>query len=304
MESPTTPFETVSGQSLDIFNIFAVMMTAPHWLKELDDGGRVEGEGEAFGACQGDIELRADRHLGQRFRETFSDERFLADVISVEGLGDYRPEHALRRGLWDKGLWYCVDPIDGSLNYRMRMGSAGLPHASCVTVLKRRYEARFSDVLIAAVADLRNNDWWSVRPAPEGGLRTSMNGHPVRLDGPTKLDIGKQIVFGEAYYPENREKLARAFAGKKGWLRNPGSAAYEMALVASGTAAAFICDRQKHHELGAGYALVKGAGGVAVDWNGVDIGTQPYDFNDQSRIVLAANQAIADQVLELLLEAG
>ncbi|HRH31779.1 MAG TPA: inositol monophosphatase family protein, partial [bacterium] len=100
--------------------------------------------------------------------------------------------------------------------------------------------------------------------------------------------------------PENREKVFRAFSDVKGWLRSPGSAAYEMASVASGQAAAFICDRQKQHELGAGYALVKGAGGVAVDWDGQDLGSRVYDFKTQTPVILAANRQIADQLLELL----
>jgi fructose-1,6-bisphosphatase/inositol monophosphatase family enzyme len=102
------------------------------------------------------------------------------------------------------------------------------------------------------------------------------------------------------YYPDNRQRLARAFAGEKGWLRSCGSAAYEMALVASGTAVAFVCGSQKQHELGAGYALVKGAGGVAVDWDGRDLGVRTYDFKTQTPVVLACNMAIADQILERL----
>lgn len=73
-----------------------------------------------------------------------------------------------------------------------------------------------------------------------------------------------------------------------------------MALVASGQAVAFICDRQKMHELGAGYALVKGAGGVVVDFEGNDLGPKEYDFNKQMPVILAANKNIVDQLIELI----
>jgi len=45
---------------------------------------------------------------------------------------------------------------------------------------------------------------------------------------------------------------------------------------------------------------VKGAGGVAVDWDGNDLGPRTYDFKTQTPCILAANQAIAEQILERL----
>mgnify|MGYP000166692980 FL=1 len=296
--------EDVLGHHVDAGKIFRIARQAPSWLPKSSDGNRIEREGVAFGAVQGDVELTADRVLGARFRDAFSDPSFSAECVSVEGLGEHRPEHPhLAAHSLGRGLWYCVDPIDGSLNYLMRNGALGLPYASCVTVLRRKDAARFSDVLTAVIVDLRSGDHWSVRPMSEGSM-TCLNDAPISLKGPDRLDLGRQIVIGEMYYPENRAKIERAFAGKKGWLRNPGSAAYEMALVASGTAVAYICDRQKQHELGAGYALVKGAGGVAVDWDGQDLGPRAYDFASQTPVILAANRAIADQVLELLRKAG
>lgn len=278
--------------------IWNVARKAQKWLKEIRDGEEIEKTGTAFGALEDDTELRADRLLGECFLEAFSGLEFFADTISIEGMGDHRPEHEAREFFGPGvGLWYCVDPLDGSLNYRMRRGTFGLPYASCVTVLRHRENATFDDVLCACIVDLRNGDWWSV--AQE--RLTLLNHRPAHtLVQANSLDLGSQIVIGEMYYPENREKLTRAFVGKKGYLRSFGSAAFEMALVASGTAVAFICDRQKQHELGAGYALVKGAGGVAVDWDGKDLGPRIYDFKTQTPCILAANRRIADQVLELL----
>lgn len=294
-------------------DVAAVTGGAFRRLQKIQDGGKVIREGAAFGDLKNDTEIKADRELGEWFREVLSRGKFMADRISVEGLDDHWPNH---EPFWNKGLWYCVDPLDGSLNYKLGQSLFGLPHAlpyaACVTVLGKSEEASFSDVIAAAVVDLRSGDLWSATVGA-AGVGTALNGRPLyaydtyhqgQERRKLRLDLGSQIVIGEMYYPGNREKLARAFAGEKGYLRSFGSAAYEMALVASGTAAAFVCDRQKQHELGAGYALVKEAGGVAVDFDGHDLGPRTYDFKTQTPVILAANQIIADQILERLHRVG
>lgn len=306
-------------------DVSTVVAWACKRLQELRGGGDVIHQGAAFGDLKDDTEIRADRELGELFRKRFSSPNFMAHRITVEGFEeDLLPGH---EAFYDKGLWYCVDPLDGSLNYKLGQSLFGLPHAlpfaACVTVLKKSEGAVFDDVITAAIADLRTGDLWSASsgmvsggyrgaPPPHFSADAELNGrqlyrgdtyHQGQDRRKLRLDLGSQVVIGEMYYPENRERLARAFAGKKGYLRSFGSAAFEMALVASGTAVAFVCDRQKQHELGAGYALVKGSGGVAVDWDGQDLGPRAYDFKTQTPCVLAANQAIAEQVLGLLHEA-
>ncbi len=277
-----------------LFRIMEIMRGAKNRLEGMTDDGDIVHQGTGFGDLANDTEIRADRELGKFFMSELKQLRLIGQ-IQVEGMGDVvvtNPSAPCRA---------TVDPLDGSLNRRMRCGSLGLPHTACLTVLDAQDHATFQDVLIGCVVDLRAgvDDTWYVE-RHEGRYWTTLRGRPAKTHPDTKLDLGKHIVIGEMYYPTNRERLDRAFSGEKGNLRNPGSAAYEMALVASGTAIAFICDRQKQHELGAAYALVKGAGGVAVDWQGKDLAERPYAFNLQTPVILAANQAIADQILERL----
>ncbi len=262
-------------------------------LATAQDGGREIGSGAAFGSLTNDIELQADRVLGEYILERLG---AIPDIgtVTVEGLGD--------RSVRPAGLWATVDPLDGSLNYKTRGRTLGLPYASCITVLAKKEGATFNDIIAAGVIDLRSGDAWLAEKQGDRHV-TTVNNHPAVPVGAQALDLGKMIVIGEFYYPENREKLARAFSGMKGWLRNPGSAAYEMALVASGQAAAYVCDRQKQHELGAAYALVKGAGGSATDWDGRDLGERPYLFSAQTPVLLCA-KPLANDVLALLRKAG
>lgn len=280
---------------IDTEQFKGVLKHAKEMLAHIQDGTAVLGSGTAFGDPERDIELMADRVVGRRLAEVLG---YLPQVarVSVEGL----PHDLMARS---EGLWVTVDPIDGSLNYKCRGEAFGFPYVCCMTAFSRFDGATFDDIVMAGVIDLRpaSHDVWIVeRDAETGRCVTTLNDEPIVVPPASRLDIGSQIVIGEFYYPEHRETLVRAFAGKKGWLRNPGSAAYEMASVASGQAIAFLCDRQKQHELGAGVALVKGAGGVAVDWDGNDLAGRPYDFRTPTPAILAASRGIADDLLSLL----
>lgn len=269
--------------------ISEILRLGRHMLACMNDGSWVVKHGE-FGSTTHDAELRADVELGNFYRGKLFG---LSGVrwVSVEG----QPDESLNGGEY----WATVDPLDGSLNFKTKGKSLGLPFSSCITVLSHKCDASFSDVVAAGVIDLRLGDVWSAH-RENNGYVSCMNGEKAVTARSEKLDLTQMVVIGEFYYPENRDRLCKAFAGKKGWLRNPGSAAYEMALIASGQAVAYICDRQKQHELGAAYALVKGAGGVAVDFDGKDLGSRMYDFKMQTPVVLAANQRIADEIVQLI----
>ncbi|MFA5946950.1 MAG: inositol monophosphatase family protein [Patescibacteria group bacterium] len=280
--------------------LLQTLLLAKKRLRELKTGKDISRAGGAFGDLQNDTELTADKVIGQYLAEQFR-KVFPGACISVEGLPDKDtddPSHT----------WVTVDPLDGSLNYLHAGGMTGFPVTAVVTVLNKKAGATFADITDVAVLDLRGtlrDSWTATWRSKESRYSTRLrSGKSYHAFGSTMdvgtLDLGRMNVIGEMYYPENREKLFRAFAGEKGWLRSPGSAAYEMASVASGQAVAFVCDRQKQHELGAGYALVKGSGGVAVDWDGKDLGTRTYDFKTQTPCILAANMRIAEQLLERL----
>ncbi len=285
-----------------------MLETAFEKLRMLRGGERVVHEGGAFGDALNDSEIAADVYLGDVLTEMIHCESSFAS-ITVEG------RERLEGAAGGSCHWF-IDPLDGSLNYKTRGASMGLPYSAVVTVAQEGLaylplqpgELSFHSIVSAGVVDLRNGDAWThlktyqVVDGDEAYFLTGtlLNGSPVQTMQETTLDLGRMIVIGEMYYPESRERLMRAFSDAKGWLRNPGSAGYEMALVASGQAAAYICDRQKQHELGAAYLLVRGAGGVAVDFEGKDLGDRIFDFKTQTPVVLAANQQIAEQVLERL----
>lgn len=280
--------------------LISVLRSGKQYLQNLGTGRDVVREGVAFGDLQNDTELRGDLALGAYLADMLVRRLPRVRRVTVEGLGEFPGNPA-------GDLWATVDPIDGSLNYLHAGQMTGLPFVTCVTLLRNSDRVTFAGVVAAGVIDLRRgvHDLWYAECAEDGRYASwagDVRGELLlaRTLKADTLDLSRMNVIAEFYYPENRELMAAAFVGQKGWLRNPGSAAYEMACVASGQAAAFICDRQKQHELGAAYALVLGAGGVAVDLEGRDLGSRVYDFKTQTPVILAANQRIADQILECL----
>lgn len=289
-------------QSLTPATLASILRGAKGRLRALNGSGDIVRRGGAFGDLTDDTETRADQEVGRYMGDAFASLPGIARV-TVEGV----PED---RVLAEEGWWVTVDPVDGSLNQRIaqaqqtRHGATiGEPYMAVATVLSRYQGATFGDVIMAGMIDLRHvsndfwNDLWLAWVDESGVVHAVLNSIPMQTAMDEKIDLGHQVVMAETYYPTNRAAVALLFAEEKGNLSRHGSAAYEMTRVASGAATLFLCDSQKQHELGAGALLVRGAGGVAMDWEGRDLGSQPYTFRAQTPTILAANQSIAADIL-------
>lgn len=293
------------------------LLMAYHELREFSKKGENEivSEGEAFGSLVSDIETKADKILGKALKEYFVEclkDRLLEFVIEGDReehyplISDAEVKSFSSRVIIKNMKKIFIDPLDGSLNFYKKGNTYGLPFCAVIALSdysecyynsednhKRVYQpCRFSSIDTAGIIDLRNADLWMASK----GKGCTLNGKPCQTSAAKVVDLGKGIIIGDFYYPENRRLLCDIFP-EKGWLRNCGSSAYEMALVASGQADAFICDRQKNHELGAAYLLVKEAGGAVVDFSGEDLGEKIYKFNEQTSVVVAATEELAGRIV-------
>jgi len=255
----------------------------------ISDGGKIIHQGAGFGDLHNDTEIKLDKEIGEKIRDLIWKATNGKASVSVEGLDTIEGKNP--------NLWFCVDPLDGSLNYRKRGLSLGAPYTICMTVLDRFDDATFSNVVLGANMDFRNGDTWISEKRKDGNFRTSFNGIVQKPSDAVNLNLGSDIFVGEMYYPSNRRLMSEIFEGQKGYLRSFGSAAWEIASVASGQVLAHICDQQKQHESGMGYAVVKGAGGVAVNFKGEDLGDTPFTFNDQNDVIFAGNEVIAEEIV-------
>jgi myo-inositol-1(or 4)-monophosphatase len=128
------------------------------------------------------------------------------------------------------------------------------------------------------------------------GGGTFMNGHPIRVSQADKLD-DSLIATGFPYHDFDRldpylEVLKYLMRNSHG-VRRLGSAAVDLAYVASGRYDGFYEYGLNSWDVAAGAILVKEAGGLVTDFSGSD----KFVFG---REIIACNQGISAEFLELI----
>jgi myo-inositol-1(or 4)-monophosphatase len=164
------------------------------------------------------------------------------------------PDHALYgeegiAGNQDSEWQWIVDPLDGTVNYYY-----GLPHY-CVSIALRRA----GEIQLGVIYDPQRDELWETVLGGE----TRMNGKPVRVSDRSNLadavvSIGfskskAMINAGLALLPKYVERVRKC--------RMMGSAALDLAYVASGRLDAYIEQSVSLWDVAAGKLLVENAGG-------------------------------------------
>jgi len=203
----------------------------------------------------GDFVSRADRTADQMLRDDLTTILPGSDVLSEEN-----------KELAGEGEWrWIVDPLDGTSNYL-----AGLPYWGISVALEdvsERGRSAFGDLLLGLVY-LPELDRMYIARAGSGA---SVNGHPIEvrersLDRHTyshwwPMDSGQPL--------ETFQEIVSKLHPKVGAIRNLGSPAAELCLVADGTLQGFFATDMEPWDLAAGILLVEEAGGFVADpWNG------------------------------------
>jgi len=163
------------------------------------------------------------------------------------------PDHAIlgeegRRGGTGDCEW-IIDPLDGTVNYFY-----GLPHFATTLAVRRGGE-----LLAGVIHDpLRNETWTVEKDGP-----ALLNGQPVRVSARTELadcivsmGVSKTIDTINSTLPVFGRAIRRV---KK--MRMLGSAALDIAYVATGRLDAYIESSIGLWDIAAGVLLVRAAGG-------------------------------------------
>ncbi|MEI9863735.1 MAG: inositol monophosphatase family protein [Limisphaerales bacterium] len=148
---------------------------------------------------------------------------------------------------------WVVDPIDGTVNYFF-----GMPHA-CVSIALQRRSGKVYQTVLGVIYDPFTDELWT---AVQGG-KTRLNGRIVRVSQRGK--IGEAVVaMGFSKSKENLEKslpqlLRLARTSLK--VRLMGSAALELAYVASGRLDLYVERTINLWDIAAGALMVECSGG-------------------------------------------
>ncbi|MFZ4484412.1 MAG: inositol monophosphatase family protein [Chthoniobacterales bacterium] len=187
------------------------------------------------------------------------------------------PEHAIlgeegMRGGTSDCEW-IIDPLDGTVNYFY-----GIPHFATTIAVRRN-----NDLLAGVIHDPLRNETWTV----EAGGSALLNGQPIRVSTRTNLQdcmvsmgVSKTIDTIDNTLPLFSNAIRRV---KK--MRMLGSAALDIAYVATGRLDAYIESTIGLWDIAAGVLLVRAAGGV------VDL--QPHP-NDPGKFSITATSGRAD----------
>src|SRR5947208_1086779 len=176
------------------------------------------------------------------------------DLITKLLLKEF-PEHALYgeegiMGDQSSDHQWIVDPLDGTVNYFY-----GIPHFCVSIALRLRGE-----IIVGVIYDPIRNEMW----AGEKGDVSKLNGIPIHVSDRTKL-AEAVISIGLAKTGETIDKnfpLLQQMIHRVRKCRVLGSAALDMAYVASGRFDAYVETGISLWDIAAGCLLVENAGGT------------------------------------------
>lgn len=246
------------------------------------------------------------REAGARLREFFAqgvttEYKGDVDVVTVADrtveklirtrLGESFPDHGIygeegtREGLDREFRWY-VDPLDGTTNF-----AHGFPQFCVSMGLEQRAPGLTSDedgtLLAAVIYDPMRDELF----AAERGKGAILNGKPIKASKTAELAEGL-VATG---FPSRKRHQSpnihfyHEFTLRSHGVRRAGSAALDLAYVASGRLDAFWEFNLNPWDTAAGVLLVTEAGGQVSDFAG-----RAFQLN--SREVLASNGLIHDEL--------
>src|SRR5258706_7885639 len=185
-----------------------------------------------------DIKLELDVRCQALIEKILADAYPRIPVLGEEGItGDVTAEYR-----------WVVDPIDGTVNYFF-----GMPHAAVSIALQHREQS-----VVGVIYDPFTDEiWTTVKDQP-----TRLNGHIVRVSDRNWIE-DSVIAMGFSKSQDNLDKsmphlIRLARRAKK--MRIMGSAALELAYVASGRLDAYIERRINLWDVAAGSLLLENAG--------------------------------------------
>lgn len=219
------------------------------WHQKAQEVARAAG-GQIAKAASGELQINEETHHDLKIQLDVDTQKFIEDEI----LGVFPDHHLLGEeggsGNDGKGVEWIVDPIDGTVNL-----AYGIPHY-CVSIACRVE----GDLVLGVIYDPCRDECFEALRG--GGARC--NGKSISVSSRTELQQAI-LSLGFSKTKENVEKclgLYAHYARNARKLRAMGSAALDMAYVASGRMDAYIEQGISIWDIAAGKVIIEEAGGV------------------------------------------
>jgi myo-inositol-1(or 4)-monophosphatase len=193
-----------------------------------------------------EVDTAAERAIREVIRTRVPDAEVIGEELSPETVA--------------RGVTFVVDPLDGTTNFLHRFPVYAV---SIAVAVDGTTEA-------AVILDVPRGDRYT---ATRGGGATR-NGEPIRVSPITdasKALIGTGFPFKHLVYVETYQRQFAAVVRTTSGIRRAGAAALDLAAVANGWFEAFWELSLAPWDIAAGILLVREAGGVVTDLEGVDV---------------------------------
>jgi len=214
------------------------------------------------------VDMESERRLVDGLKTLFPGSGFLAEENTIENR--------------DKPYTWIIDPLDGTTNFIHQ-----LPTYSISVALEHR-----DQIIMGTVLDIRADECYTaIKDCP-----ASMNGRLIQVSD--RQELGESLLA--TGFPYNDFTVQEAYVGVLSYLmrktrgiRRFGSAAIDLAWVASGKFDGFWEYSLKPWDVAAGSFIVKQAGGVVSDFHGAS----NYLYGKE---IVCGNTAIHPQVLKVI----
>jgi len=185
-----------------------------------------------------DVDYRIQEYLIEQINKSFSNSLFLAEESGLTKTPD-------------KNEYWVIDPIDGTVNF-----SRGLPE-NCISLAFVENKEPTLGIIYAPFMDL-----FYFATKDQGAFLNDEKINPqwaVNFED-AMLSLGNKRGKTHTYFKALEEKVMR--------IRLFGTAALQIAYVASGYLDAFISIRSHPWDVAAGYLILKESGGKIIQFDG------------------------------------
>ena len=190
-----------------------------------------------------------------------------------------------------------IDDIDGTENWRR---SEGVMPYTTIIVVYANAKPIFSVALVAVMQEHTSGHiWLAVRGEGCYFKKKEWNDFQKCYTSAEEVLSRKTAVRLDLYaMAQQADIVARMIEAT--WVKDAGSSGYHLAAVANGSTDAFVNSNCKGHEFGAGYLLIKEAGGFVSNWKGEAYDNNPFDFDAKYDLVCAATERLGEEVLRVI----
>ena len=237
------------------------------------------------------------RHYANQVRKLDIENKAHNDFVTkVDREAEMQVMRLLQRAYPDHAFWgeesgriggeseyeWIIDPLDGTTNFLY-----GLPQYSVSIALKQK-----GRLMVGVVYDpLRDETFAAAR-----GDGATLNGRRIRVSDRTSLQnalLGTGVPFRADQNLDLYLKSLKALVPDTAGVRRMGSAALDLAYVASGRFDGFWELGLKEWDMAAGILLIQEAGGLIGDWDG-------NNTHLQSGNIVAGNPKVFKDMLKRL----